>query len=94
MKTFALDLEGKRLVRLSCPRCWNRGYRAVLVLEEGEPTPGVTCPRCGTTPRPSSAADARPAAQNSRHGDRALVRQEEPLPLAVLAVSREVTYGG
>lgn len=67
MKTFKLDLEGMTLVRSSCPACWEGGYRAVLVLEEGEATPDVQCPRCGTCPRhPAPAADARPAAQNSR----------------------------
>lgn len=81
MKTFALDLEGKQLVRLSCPRCWSAGFRAVLVLN-GEATPKIQCPRCGTSPRhPAPAADDRPAAQYSRHGDRALVRPEERLPL-------------
>lgn len=68
MKTFALDLEGKQLVRLSCPKCWNAGYRAVLVLGLDEAPPAVQCPRCGTRPpRPSPAADARPAAPISRH---------------------------
>lgn len=50
MNTFALDLDGKHLVRLACPKCWNAGFRAVLVLELDEATPAVQCPRCGTRP--------------------------------------------
>lgn len=58
MKTFALDLEEKTLIRLSCPRCWSDGFRALLVLKAGEATPEVRCPRCGTWPAKRRAPEA------------------------------------